>query len=293
MSWRDVTIRSILRIAVVCLASLLTGGCFGSRTPLAPGLSGSIGAPSQGTLTAGVELPRSGPGFVRYRPSGSAYWGTPELVALVQDAAARVISEAPNGAPLVVGDLSARTGGRIPRHASHRTGRDVDLLWYVTTLQGAPVRNPGFIKIGADGLAEVPETSQFLGLDVRRQWLLFKTLITSENAHVQWLFVSKTVEGLVTAQARALGEPADLVWHAENLMQQPTGAAPHDDHVHVRLACTDAQAVAGCLAGGPHWEWLPPLPTLSAMDDQTVPLIGAEDPWFTAESPTLTPIGSP
>ena len=40
---------------------------------------------------------------------------------------------------LTVGDLSARHGGKISSHSSHRSGRDADLLLYMTTLEGAPV----------------------------------------------------------------------------------------------------------------------------------------------------------
>lgn len=285
---------SALRLLVCCQALLLVDGCLSSPSPLAPGLQGSVGMPSRGILTASVELPSVGPGFVRYRPHGSAYWGTPALVQLVQEAAAAVEEEAPNGAPLVVGDLSARYGGPIPRHASHRTGRDVDLLWYVTTAHGAPVRNPGFIAVGADGLAFVPDTPIYLSLDVRRQWLLFRALLTSETGLVQWLFVSEAVEALIVDYARARGEPLDLIWHAETIMQQPRGAAPHDDHVHVRLACTQDQAASGCVDAGPHWDWLPALPVLPTLDGAALLQIATDDPLLTPAGDTAKlPLAEP
>ena len=65
---------------------------------------------------------------MRYRPNGRFHWGRQRLIRMVEAAAAHVARTLPRGPPLVVGDLSARAGGKIPRHSSHRTGRDVDLL---------------------------------------------------------------------------------------------------------------------------------------------------------------------
>ncbi len=36
---------------------------------------------------------------------------------------------------------------------SHRTGHDADILLFVTTLSGAPVPSPGFVRFDTDGLA--------------------------------------------------------------------------------------------------------------------------------------------
>ncbi|MET0595212.1 MAG: hypothetical protein ABW133_21105, partial [Polyangiaceae bacterium] len=79
-------------------------------------------------------------------------------------------------------------------------------------------------------------------------------------ANVQWMFVSLPVEALITDYARARGEDAELVWHAESVMLQPRDALPHDDHLHLRTACMPDEAVFGCEGGGPDWPWLPALP---------------------------------
>src|SRR5690606_30583521 len=103
-----------------------------------------------------VELPVRGPAFARFRPHGSAYWGQPELVSAIAEAAQEVASSLPGGPPLVLGDLSDRFGGRVPRHNSHRSGRDVDLLWYLVSLDNEPVRATGFLHVGNDGMAHEP-----------------------------------------------------------------------------------------------------------------------------------------
>jgi penicillin-insensitive murein endopeptidase len=204
----------------------------------------------------------SGPGFRWYNPMGHHY-GLPRLVRAVEDAAAEVARERPGGQPLFVGDLSKRVGGQINGHRSHRTGRDVDLLFYVETPSGEPLKSPGFVKFGSDGLAVVPGergTPTYVRLDIAREWALIRTLLLLPDANVQWLFISTPLEAIITEYARALGEDAELIWHAESVMQQPADSLPHDDHLHLRTACTPEEAVVGCEGGGPYWSWLPPMP---------------------------------
>ncbi len=269
--------RTHAKALALALAAWPLSGCLGTPTPLAPGLSGSIGVPHDGVQTGAAELPVRGPGFVRYRPHTPNDWGNPRLVHAVEQAAAAVAQARPGGAPLVLGDMSARWGGKIPGHASHRNGRDADLLWYVTTPAGAPVTNPGFIHMGSDGLADVGNGS-YLRLDIEREWLLIKTLLRSPDIGVEWMFCARPVEALIIDYARARGEDPTLVWHAETVLQQPGDSAPHDDHIHLRMACTGDLGVHGCQGGGPYWDWLPPKPELGPLDATTLKSIAADDP---------------
>lgn len=263
-------------LLVGLVAGALCGACTHSPNPLAPAFSGTIGVPHSGVQTDAVELPRRGKGFARYRPYSDHYWGQPRLIAAVERAAAKVHDEFPGGKPLLLGDLSARDGGKIPGHRSHRTGRDIDLLWYVTTPSGAPVVSPGFIKLSGDGLAQVGE--DFYALDVPRQWALIKALIQDPEASVQWMFCSLPVEALLIDYARAKGEPDALVWYAETVLQQPGDSAPHDDHIHMRFACSEAEAIRGCVGGGPYWEFLPGKPSPALSDDEVIAMALAEPP---------------
>ncbi len=238
------------------LSACLLCGCFGTPTPLAPGLAGSVGWPHHGVQTGAIELPESGEGFVRYRSQGENYWGQPALVNGIQDAAGQVQRAFPSGAPLLVGDLSARRGGKISRHYSHRSGRDVDLLWYVTTPEGVSIRNPSFVQLSADGLARVPGSGRYVRLDVPRQWLLIKALLTSTHLEVQWLYSSSVVEALVIDYAIAKGDDPIMIYRAQTVMLEPADSLPHDDHLHLRIACSPDASVSGCEGGGPYWSWL-------------------------------------
>jgi len=257
--------------------ALLLGGCFAAPTPLAPGLDGSVGMPNLGVQTGASQLPISGRGFVRYRPQGKNHWGRPRLVAALERIAGEIDSELPGGV-LVIGDLGAQRGGRIPGHASHRSGRDVDLLFYALTPAGASIVSPGFVRYEGDGLAVEPDSGDYLRLDVARQWLLVKKLVTSPEIGVQFLFISQPLEALLMDYARARGEPLELQDRAQTVMLQPRDSLPHDDHLHLRIACSPEETQAGCSGGGPYWEWLPALPPSQALSQALLEEIAADEP---------------
>jgi penicillin-insensitive murein DD-endopeptidase len=268
--------------------ALVLSGCFNAPTPLAPGLRGSVGMPNQGVQTGAVELPAQGKGYARYRPKGNHHWGRPHLVSALTRIAAEIEDELPGGT-LVIGDLGAQAGGKIPGHASHRSGRDVDLLFYTLTPGGAPIASPGFVRFEADALAVVPDSGDYVRLDVPRQWLLVKKLVNDAEISVQFLFVSKPLEALLMDYARARGEPLELQYRAQTVMLQPGDSLPHDDHLHLRIACSPDEAQAGCSGGGPYWEWLPTLPARREPDEAFLQRVASEEP---VDEEVATPIAS-
>ncbi len=276
-----------LRVAGL-VAVLTLSGCFSAPTPLAPGLRGSVGMPNQGVQTDAVELPMRGSGFARYRPQGKNHWGQAHLVSALTRIAAEMEAELP-GAPLVIGDLAAKSGGKIPGHASHRSGRDVDLLFYTLTPGGAPVQSPGFVRFEGDGLAVVPGRAQYVRLDVPRNWLLVKKLLIDQEIAVQFLFVSKQLEALIMDYARSRGEPLELLYRAQTVMLQPGDSLPHDDHFHLRIACVPEQSHAGCSGGGPYWEWLPTTSSADEPDESWLLRVASEEPF---EEDSSAPVAS-
>jgi penicillin-insensitive murein DD-endopeptidase len=210
--------------------------------------------PNRGRLTDAAELPAEGPGF-RWLRQDDHHHGLPRFVRAIERAAAKVARERP-GANLAVGDLSTKAGGRLLPHFSHRTGRDADLLLYMTTLEGVPVKSPGFIRVGADGLAWDERGHRFLRFDVEREWLLVKALVEDPEARVQWLFANHIVEALLLEWAQARGESTETLVRAMDVLYEPTPGGAHDDHLHARTACSRTEIVSGCEPTGPTRPWI-------------------------------------
>ncbi len=257
--------RPIVSLNVFLLLLMGTIGCVGTPSPLTPDVRGSVGLPHFGVLTDGIQLPKRTHTFRLFRDA-APNWGTPRLIGTIEHAAATVHRLRP-GAPLLVGDISAKHGGFRTGHKSHRSGRDVDLLLYCTTPDGRSIPSPGFVAFGPDGLAET-EKHTFVRFDTERNWQFVKALVTSPKADVMWIFLARPLEALLIEHARARGESDEMLWRAENVMLQPADSAPHDDHFHLRIACTQDELVHGCDVHGPAWPWLPNPPMLGSVSDE-------------------------
>jgi penicillin-insensitive murein endopeptidase len=188
--------------------------------------------------------------------SNDRHWGLPRFTEAIARAA-REVARARPGAALYTGDLSARQGGGpLPPHFSHRSGLDADLLFYVTTLEGAPVDSPGFVHFGPDGIARDDGHQRWLRFDVEREWLLVKALVEDPQARVQWIFINDIMHTMLIEWALARGDPAETILRAEEVMREPHPGGAHDDHIHVRTACSPEETVAGCEPTGPRRAWL-------------------------------------
>jgi penicillin-insensitive murein endopeptidase len=247
-----------VRASLVSLAAIVALGataCARAPSPLTPGLTGSIGMPHRGVLCDGAELPRDAEG-IRWLRGNDRHWAAPRFVAALEHAAAAVARER-EGPPVVVGDLSARHGGQLREHMSHRTGHDVDVLLFVTTLSGAPVQSPGFVRFDTDGLAWDDAHERFLRFDVERTWLFVKALLEDDEARIEWIFLSRPLQGLLVEWARARGEASETVLRAERVLLQPgPPAETHDDHLHVRTGCDVGEMAHGCEPTGPVRPWI-------------------------------------
>ena len=242
------------RLLTACLASvgLLINSCVSE--PVQVRESVSLGATHRGYLRRPVRLTNRGLGYVRTRPRDDTRYGTRTLIGAIQRAAQSVHAAFPGGHPLKIGDLSSRLGGPHPRHASHQSGRDADLLFYVRDLGGLSVEGPSWLPIDRYGLGMHPR--QAVVFDTARNWHLVRTLLLDEQARVKWLFVSKSVKArLLRYAARRETSPRALA-RATWVLHEPRRGRVHDDHFHLRVGCAPEEAQLGCHEQPPFWPWL-------------------------------------
>src|SRR5690606_15754773 len=127
-------------------ASLLIAAVLGTSACATPGrwtdyTSVSVGQTHGGRIHRPVQMPT--------RRRGNQ-WGTDELVEVIERAAAAVWAQSssrPGGraeksVTLGVADLSPKRGGKTIWHASHQSGRDVDLIFYSVDQRGRPLPPP-------------------------------------------------------------------------------------------------------------------------------------------------------
>ena len=182
--------------------------------------SESVGSPQSGTLRRAARLPRRGVG---YRHQGRHPFGTYETVAYVRYAAAWVAERYPGTVPVVVQDLSAERGGRLPPHRSHRSGRDVDIGWYAT---------------GNRPLRTLEELSR-ADFDAEKTWAFVEALL--RTGAVQYVFVDRRIQEWLADAARSVGfEDEDLratFQVAGNPRAPIRHVRGHVNHMHVRFRC--------------------------------------------------------
>ncbi|WP_437934813.1 penicillin-insensitive murein endopeptidase [Sorangium sp. So ce341] len=198
----------------------------------------SVGHPNEGRLEGGVRLDTSRKD-IRVVPAyahADVRWGLPALVGMIERAARGVAKRFP-GAVLEVGDLSRQRGGEVHRHNSHESGRDVDLGFYALDGRGKQVHAPYFLRFNARLASTNLPGARF---DLPRNWLLVQHLLTDPRAHVSHIFISDPLRHALLAHAKRIGVSRALLVRAQLAMMQPTGAEPHDDHMHVRISCPSA-----------------------------------------------------
>jgi penicillin-insensitive murein endopeptidase len=246
----------LARVAAMACCGLGLAGCIG-LTPQ-PEHPASLGWSNQGALLGGVSLDDRGTGYVRARPGEGTRWGTEALVGALERAAKSVQQRFPGGPPVRIGDLSSRGGGQHPRHGSHRSGRDADVIFYAVDAHGRATRGRGWLAYDRFGVARDHHAGQgeLYFFDDARNWHFVRSLLTDPHAPVQWIFVSDGVKSRLLRYGAAHEASPEVLFRAAWVLHEPSGARPHDDHYHIRLACTAEQRALGCRDRGPIWPWI-------------------------------------
>jgi penicillin-insensitive murein endopeptidase len=261
------------RGAAVAVALLAVAGVFAGSTGCTAALaiydfsSVSRGSTSDGSLHRPARLPRKGVGWMvpdEWRARNRSY-GTDELVGAIVKAAGRV-RQIDRRATLGVGDLSAEGGGKLTQHGSHRSGRDVDLIFYSVDTRGKPLPPPkrSMVHFGEEGEPFIPKGEELADqdptwadrrFDDKRNWLLVESLLGDPDVRVQWIFVANPLRARMLRWAERHDRPRWAIEYARLVMRQPGGRAePHDDHFHVRVYCSREDRSRGCEDRQPIWQ---------------------------------------
>jgi penicillin-insensitive murein DD-endopeptidase len=181
---------------------------------------------SNGKLLNPHELPLEGFGFVKlFRPRSRGY-GTYDLVALLQETAAKLQLLHPSRDRVQIGDASQFSGGPVSGHVSHQNGLDADVAFLrVDQTEQDASRTDGFRE------SFVNKGRLTANFDLRRNWDYAKILIST--GRVQRLFVGEVVRREMCNYVRSIGE---LGSEAET-MRRLRVVAGHTDHYHIRLTC--------------------------------------------------------
>jgi penicillin-insensitive murein endopeptidase len=235
----------------------------------------SLGYTNSGRLIGG-RLFRDTPFMTRtqvHRKS-KVSWALPNLLTVLNRAARTVARKYP-GSMLEIGELSRKEGGRITSHLSHQSGRDADVSFYLTDLDGAPIRAPRFLRCVGTGEGRDDPTIRF---DDQRNWEFVRALLEDPNEEVRQIFIYAPLRARLLAYAAKVKAPRALRAKAAAAMMQPVNALPHDDHFHIRISCPLDMVERGCadlplwrapgspdefgpelLAGAPRVRWSTPM----------------------------------
>jgi len=184
------------------------------------------GKPWGGRLDRPAELPEQGPGYTTFKVNRFGTW---QVIHTLTAGIAEVLLRYPDSVPVVIGDLSTATGGRLSPHRSHQNGLDIDIGYFhagnrpVTRFQAAD-----------DGTLDAPKTLTLLEGLLRTGW-------------VDLLFIDRKVQRPLIDEARTRG------W-SDDLLQRIFGEAcdggcrnavvrhskGHHNHLHLRVKCDPA-----------------------------------------------------
>ena len=214
----------------------------------------SMGTVTTGFLVDAAEFEAEGPTHrvLTKVADRQTRFTTDEMKGLLLCAAQRVSKQFP-GQKLHLGNLSRMGGGTLPWSVSHHNGRDADLGFYVRTPKG---------KIGVpehlyhfNAALETTDSPEPLRFDVAANWELVKALATrcsgpaqnGRGPEIQYLFIANWLKQPLLAYAVKKKEDKEVIAKVNAILHQPHGALPHNDHLHLRIGCSQDDATEGCL----------------------------------------------
>jgi penicillin-insensitive murein endopeptidase len=202
----------------------------------------SVGTRSSCTLENAAELPEKGVGYRIGSPGRKTNFGTDEMVFGLMELGASMADRFGEQGAFLLGDISAKGGGRLAPHINHQGGRDADIGFYLCDDAGRPQGNR-MLRFDKEGKGEGT-----LRFDTARNWDFVSAMLESpyfQDLHnvliADWL--KKLMLDHARARLATLRDPREhqrqtgLLRRAEEKLRQPS-SSPHDNHFHLALACT-------------------------------------------------------
>lgn len=183
----------------------------------------SVGAANRGRILDAEPLP-PGESYIVLYPHRA--WGTYYTISEIVRVLDAYGERYPEADPLIVGDISFRTGRSIHPHRSHQAGRDVDITY--PRLRPPPNYNR-FHHVRRDNL------------DVEKTLWLLKQFI--DGGQVEYMFVDRYHQRQLRREAERQGAPQEWL---DAVFQYPAHsggtaiirhARGHAKHFHVRFKC--------------------------------------------------------
>jgi hypothetical protein len=187
----------------------------------------SSGTPQAGRLVDGTPLPYAPALYTRRNPARS--FGSSHTIETVQAALGAMRHDKHVHAEVIIGDLSQPKGGWFPPHVSHQSGRDIDIRLIVA---------PGLDR------TTLPTTPEQVDWDA--MWALVHSFL--ETGQVTYVFLGWSRQPHLYAAARRAGVHRRVLeqWFQWPDRNNPAAVIRHEDghlaHIHVRLACSPADA---------------------------------------------------
>lgn len=194
----------------------------------------SIGAPNDGGLKNGVQMPES-PLYTRRAPS--IMWGSSHTIETLLKAIARFRQDLAFDHELVLADMSRRNGGKFKPHKSHQAGRDIDI--WMPTLKG--VYKEKYLSRTNRTKIRRPKVNE---IDWYATWGLVRALL--ETDEIVKIFLEYSMQEKLYRAAEEMGateeELAKIQWPRGSRSGGAIIAhsAGHITHIHVRFRCAKA-----------------------------------------------------
>ncbi len=199
------------------------------RIPVTFKIGQSVGTTNHGRLRRPSRL-RAGKGYFIRRPHRS--FGAQQTVLHTKRIATSIKKRFPKVHPLAVGDISEKAGGKISMHASHQSGRDIDLGFY--------------FKRRPQGYPHTFVVATRKNLHFAATWALLKgfTDLANKPGGVEKIFMSYSTQRIIYNMAKRKGVSKAKL---DSMFQYPHGRSSskgiirhepgHDEHIHVRFRC--------------------------------------------------------